>query len=115
MSWGKLINIGLVCLVVTSCAANVDRTNETRLSAYSESEIKQKLIPEVTRRKDILIDLGVPVNTADYNNTKHWEYYSKIVDRRIFLIIPIINDREQFLSIDFTNKGTMTAYHYTEK
>ncbi|CNH14839.1 hypothetical protein [Yersinia intermedia] len=115
MNWGKLISIVLVCALITSCASNVDRTNKTRLSEYSENEIKQKLIPAVTSRKDVIINFGVPVNTENYNNTKHWNYYSKIVDRRIYLIIPVINDREQFLAIDFSDEGMVTNYHYSEK
>ncbi|CQJ31151.1 hypothetical protein [Yersinia enterocolitica] len=115
MNRGKLISIALVCALITSCASNIDSTNKTRLSEYSENEIKQKLIPTVKSRKDVLINFGVPINTENYNNTKHWDYYSKIVDRHIYLIIPVINDREQFLAVDFSDEGVVTSYHYSEK
>lgn len=115
MIWIKSITIGIICVIITACASNVDRTKETRLSEYSEKEIRNIITPEVTSRKDVLIKLGTPVNTENYNASTHWVYYSKITDRSIYLVIPIIKDREQFLTIDFSDKGIVSAYHYTEK
>lgn len=115
MKWGRLILTESIFALVSSCAANVDRTKETRLSDYSEKEIKQKLVPEVTSRKEVLLTFGTPINSVNYNNAKRWEYYSKIVDRRIYFLIPLINDREQSLTVDFSDKGIITAYHYDEK
>ncbi|UVC31850.1 hypothetical protein [Pantoea sp. SOD02] len=115
MKWDRLILTVLVCAFISSCAANVDRTKETRLSDYSEKEVKQKLVPEVTSRKDVLLTFGTPINPEDYNNAKRWQYYSKIVDRRIYFLIPFISDREQFLTVDFSDQGIITAYHYEEK
>ena len=79
----NFLGVALACLLSASCASNYDGTKATSLAQYSEKEIKQKLIPEVTTRKDVLIAFGVPANTADYNNTRHWEYTSQIIDRRI--------------------------------
>lgn len=115
MKWGRLILTGWVCALISSCAANVDRTKETRLSDYSETEIKQKLVTEVTSRRDVLLSFGTPISPANYNNANRWEYYSKIVDRRIYFLIPFISDREQSLSVDFSEQGIVTAYRYDEK
>lgn len=111
----NFLGVALACLLSVSCASNYDGTKATSLAQYSEKEIKQKLIPEVTTRKDVLIAFGVPANTADYNNTRHWEYTSQIIDRRIYLIIPLNQDRKQHLSVDFSDKGILTSYNYIEK
>lgn len=115
MRAAKALGIVLLVLMSASCASNYDKTGATSLAQYSEKEIKQKITPEVTTRKDVLIAFGVPANTPDYNKVNHWVYTSKIVDRRIYLIIPVILDRKQYLSVDFSDQGIVSAYRYVEE
>jgi outer membrane protein assembly factor BamE (lipoprotein component of BamABCDE complex) len=102
-------------LLVISCAANVDRTKETSLAQYTENEIRGKLTPQVTTRRDALIAFGVPEYPADYNNGNKWYYHSEKLDRRIYFLIPFINDRNQNLTLHFSDKGILTDYTYTDK
>jgi hypothetical protein len=111
----KSLMIFAIFLSLVGCAANIDRTRETKLSKYSEKDIKQKIIPEVTTRRDILIEFGVPVNTADYNNATQWVYHSERIDRRIYFFIPFINDRNQYITLSFSEKGVLKNYSYYEK
>lgn len=115
MIFSRFLLICFIALVSSSCASNYDRTKATNLAQYSEKEIRQRITPQVSTRKDILLAFGVPGNTVDYNNVNHWIYTSQIMDRRLYLIIPVILDRKQDLSIDFSDKGIVTSYNYVEK
>jgi hypothetical protein len=110
----KLI-IASLSLMIVSCASNIDKTKETTLAQYSEKEIRGKLTPQITSRRDALIAFGVPASPADYNNADNWHYHSETVDRRIYFLIPFINDRKQDLLLNFSNKGILTDYNYSER
>jgi hypothetical protein len=111
---GKLMTASL-SLMLVSCAANVDRTKETTLARYSEKEIRSQLTPQVTSRRDVLIAFGVPTQPADYNSAQKWSYHSETLDRRIYFMIPFINDRNQNLVLNFSEEGKLTDYTYTDK
>ncbi|UNK63074.1 hypothetical protein [Buttiauxella ferragutiae] len=110
----KLIILSL-SLIIISCASNIDRTKETTLAQYSEKEIQGKLTSHVTTRRDVLIAFGVPAHPADYNSADKWYYHSEKLDRRIYFLIPFINDRNQNLVLNFSDKGVLTDYSYTDK
>ncbi|MBS0053904.1 outer membrane protein assembly factor BamE [Yersinia sp. Marseille-Q3913] len=105
----------LLSCLLTACVGNIDKTHATHIAKYSESEIRQKLVPNVTNKRDVLIMLGTPTNVKDYNESNHWEYRSDITDRRIYLIIPINNDRKQLLTLNFSDKGVLSDYYYSDK
>ena len=102
-------------LIIISCASNIDKTKETTLAQYSEKEIRDKLISHVTTRRDVLIAFGVPAYPADYNSADKWCYHSEKLERRIYLLIPFINDRNQNLVLNFSDKGVLTDYSSTYK
>ena len=107
--------ISCLPLVIIACASNIDRTKETTLSQYSEKEIRGKLVPHLTTQRDVLITFGVPVQPTDYNSADKWYYHSETIDRRIYFLIPFINDRNQNLILNFSDKGVLTDYHYNDK
>lgn len=104
----------LTCVLLSSCVS-IDKTKASRLSEYSETEIKNKLILNVTTRKDVLIAFGPPENTTNYNAENKWVYTSEIIDHGLYIIVPVSNDRKQHLSLDFSDKGLLSDYNYQEQ
>ncbi len=102
-----------ICVISSSCVS-IDKTKASRLNEYSEAEIKNKLIINITTRKDVLIAFGPPENTVNYNEEKKWIYTSEIIDHGLYIIVPIFNDRKQHLSLEFSDKGLLSDYIYQE-
>lgn len=103
----------LMCIIASSCVS-IDKTKASRLNEYSETEIKNKLIINITTRKDVLIAFGPPENTVNYNEEKKWIYTSEIIEHGLYIIVPIFNDRKQHLSLEFSDKGLLSDFNYQE-
>ncbi|MEE7536003.1 hypothetical protein IV503_30770 [Klebsiella huaxiensis] len=103
----------LACILLSSCVS-VDKTKASKLSEYSEAEIKNNLILNITTRKDVLIAFGPPENTINYNEEKKWIYTSEIIDHGLYIIVPVFKDRKQHLSLEFSDNGLLSDYKYQE-
>lgn len=102
------------CSLLFSCASNIDNTQRSALVKYSEESLEKSIKANVTDKRDILMMFGIPPKNENYNDSSHWVYHSKIIDRSMLLFVPIFRDKEQFLSINFTEAGLVKDYLYTE-
>ncbi len=106
--------IALCSILLFSCASNIDNTQRSALVNYSKESLEKSIRANVTDKRDILMMFGAPPKNENYNDSSNWVYHSKIIDRSIFLFVPIFRDKEQFLSINFTEAGLVKDYVYTE-
>ncbi|WP_159235609.1 hypothetical protein [Raoultella terrigena] len=103
----------LTCVLLSSCVS-IDKTKASRLSEYSEAEIKNKLVLNITTRKDALMAFGPPENAINYNEEKKWIYTSEIINHGLYIIVPVFKDRKQHLSLEFSDNGLLSNYNYQE-
>lgn len=114
----KVKNVFLLAFIIialSGCIANVDRTQASELDNYSEKDIRKSIVVGKSTKKDMLLLLGAPVTPKDFKTASNWIYVSNVVDRRLYLIIPVFRDRDQLLMLDFNNDGVVSKIHYTEK
>lgn len=95
----------MLAIFLSGCMANIDRTRTNDLDEYSETTLKEKLTAGSTTKKDVLLLLGVPAFSADYNKINTWTYKSSRTDRCIYFFIPFNNDKDQILSLNLTAQG----------
>lgn len=106
----------LLCSIfLFSCASNIDKTQGSALKNYSKESLENNIKANVTDKRDVLMMLGMPLDNPNYNESPNWMYYSKIIDRNIWFFVPVFRDKEQFLSINFSEAGLVKDYVYTEK
>lgn len=111
----KKIATLLFSIFLFSCASNIDKTQGSALQNYSKESLVKNIKADVTDKRDVLMMLGIPLNNPNYNKSPNWEYYSKVIDRNIWFFVPIFRDKEQFLSINFSETGLVKDYNYIEK
>lgn len=107
--------LALSTVALSGCAANVDKTQASNLNNYSETVIRQSIVVGKSTKKDVLLLLGAPTTPKEFKTAHHWTYVSKVVDRRIYLVIPLIQDRDQLLLLEFNDAGVVTKMNYTEQ
>lgn len=115
MKFKHFLLLAFSTIALSGCIANVDRTRATDLNKYSEKVIRSNIVVGKTTKKDILLFLGTPVTPTDFKTASRWIYFSKVVDRRLYLFIPIFQDREQLLLVEFNDAGVVSNMTYTEK
>ena len=110
----KKILLVLLCFVLTGCVSHVNRIDGGVLAQYSEKQIRDNILIGQSTKKDVLKFLGRPNIPDDYNAGNNWTYLSKVVDRRIYLIVSDVRDKQVILSIRFNNNMIVDNILYQE-
>ena len=115
MRWVKMLIALSIPFAISACVGNIDSTRATVLDKYSESSIKERLLVGSSTKRDALILLGIPDSPDNYNNSSEWVYKSERKDRRLYLFIPVNNDKAQELTLKFDGKGVLSSLDYMDK
>lgn len=102
-------------LLLTACAGNIDRTKEGTISQYSEANIKERIIIGKSTKKDVLRFLGRPSFPTEYADSNDWFYYSDVIDRRVYLLVPVVLDEKITLNVIFGEGGVVGNFIYLKK
>ena len=111
----NIIFLAFTMIALSGCIVNVDRTRASELGNYSDKDIRNNIVVGKSTKKDMLLLLGAPTTPKDFKTAGNWIYASNVVDRRLYLFIPIFRDRDQLLMLEFNNNGVVSKIHYTEK
>lgn len=104
-----------ICLMLTACAGDVDRTKEGSVSNFSERQIKEKIVIGKSTKRDVLMLLGRPTTPLDYNGNNSWVYFSDVKDRRIYFLIPVFLDEKVLLGLKFNGNNIVEKMEYNRK
>lgn len=107
--------LAFTTIALNGCIANVDRTRASDLDNYSEKDIRKSIVVGKSTKKDMLLLLGAPATPKEFKTAGSWVYASNVVDRRLYLFIPIFRDRDQLLLLEFNNADVVSKINYTEK
>lgn len=104
-----------ICLMLTACAGDIDRTKEGSVSNFSERQIKEKIVVGQSTKRDVLMLLGRPTTPLDYNGSNNWIYFSDVKDRRIYFLIPLFLDEKVMLGLKFNDSNIVEEMEYSRK
>ncbi|HCV65636.1 outer membrane protein assembly factor BamE [Serratia proteamaculans] len=110
----KILLSVVVIFLLSGCARNVNKVGATELYNYNEKSIREKIIIGKSTKKDVLLLLGKPLEPDNYNGINDWVYISKVMERRLILLIPINNDKNQILKLSFDNDNIVRKIYYIE-
>jgi outer membrane protein assembly factor BamE (lipoprotein component of BamABCDE complex) len=110
-----LLLLAFSTIALSGCIANVDRTRASALNNYSEKVIRESIVVGKSTKKDVVLLLGTPAVPKEFKTASTWIYASKVVDRRMYLLIPVFRDRTQLLLLEFNDAGVVSKMNYAEK
>ena len=102
-------------LLLTACVGNIDRTKEGAISQHSEASVKERIIIGESTKKDVLRFLGRPSSPTEYADSNDWFYYSDVIDRRIYFLVPVVLDEKITLNVIFGEGGVVENFIYLKK
>lgn len=111
----KKIMACFICLMLTACAGDIDRTKEGTVSNFSERKIKENIVVGQSTKRDVLMLLGRPTTPLDYNGSNNWIYFSDVKDRRIYFLIPVFLDEKVVLVLKFNDSNIVEKMEYSRK
>lgn len=115
MTFQRFLLLVVSIIALSGCIANVDRTRASALDNYSGKDIRKSIVVGKSTKKDVLLLLGAPAMPKDFKTASGWIYASKVVDRHLYLVIPVFRDREQLLLLKFSDAGVVSKMDYSEK